>query len=121
MNRINKLRELIKTYNLDGYLVPKNDEFFGEYIEKDKDRLNYISGFSGSAGYGIILKKKSYLFVDGRYTLQANRESGKKFTIIEIHKVKPSKVLEKINIKLKIGFDPKLFSEANLVKNFLLK
>ena len=121
MNRINKLRELIKTYNLDGYLVPKNDEFFGEYIEKDKDRLNYISGFSGSAGYGIILKKKSYLFVDGRYTLQANRESGKKFTIIEIHKVKPSKVLEKINIKLKIGFDPKLFSEANLVKNFLSK
>jgi len=67
------------------------------------------------------LKKKAYLFVDGRYTLQAKKESNKNYKIIEIHKTKPSKILAKINQKLKIGFDPKLFSEANLISNFQTK
>ena len=121
MNRLKKLRELFKIYKLDGYIVPKNDEFFGEYVDRRNDRLNYISSFSGSAGYALILKKKSYLFVDGRYTLQAKKESDKNFKIVEIHKNKPSKILSKIYQKLKIGFDPKLFSEANLINNFKTK
>ena len=121
MNKIKKLRKFFKVYKLDGYIVPKNDEFFGEYVDKRDDRLNYISSFSGSAGYAMILRNKSYLFVDGRYTLQAKKESHKNFKIIEIHKKKPSKILAKIRAKLKIGFDPKLFSEANLIKNFKAK
>ena len=121
MNKLKKLKKLFKIHNLDGYIIPKNDEFFGEYVDQRNDRLNYISSFSGSAGYALILKKKSYLFVDGRYTLQAKRESGKNFKIIEIHKSKPSKILSKIYKKLKIGFDPKLFSEANLIINFKTK
>jgi len=121
VKKLNKLRKLFKTYKLDGYIVSKNDEFFGEYPEKGKDRLNYISLFSGSAGYALILKKKSFLFVDGRYTLQAKKESNKNFKIVEIHKVRPYKILEKINKKLKIGFDPKLFSESNLKNNFKSK
>lgn len=121
MKKLIKLKKFFKIYKLDGYLVPKNDEFFGEYVEKRNDRLNYISSFSGSAGYALILKKKSYLFVDGRYTLQAKKESNKSFKIVEIHKKKPSKILSKINETVKIGFDPKLFSEANLIKNFKTK
>ena len=99
MNKIEQLRKLFRIYKLDGYIIPKNDEFFGEYINRSEDRLNYISSFSGSAGYAIILKKKSYLFVDGRYTLQAKKESDKNFIIIEIHKNKPSKILVRINKK----------------------
>ena len=121
MNKLKKLRKYFKTYNLDGYIVPKNDEFFGEYVDEGNDRLNYISSFSGSAGYALILKKKSYLFIDGRYTLQAKKESDKNFKVIEIHRSKPSKILLKIHKKLKIGFDPKLFSEANLISNFKTK
>ena len=75
MNRLKKLRKLFKIYKLDGYIVPKNDEFFGEYVDRIDDRLNYISSFSGSAGHALILKKEAYLFVDGRYTLQAKKES----------------------------------------------
>ena len=93
MNRLKKLRKFFEIYKLNGYLVPKNDEFFGEYVEQRDDRLNYISSFSGSAGYAIILKKNSYLFVDGRYTLQAKKESNKNFRVIEVHKNKPSKIL----------------------------
>ena len=118
MNKLKKLRKIFKIFKLDGYIVPKNDEFFGEYVDEGHDRLKYISSFSGSAGYAIILRNNSYLFVDGRYTLQAKKESSKNFKIIEIHKSKPSKILSKILIKIKIGFDPKLFSEANLIKNF---
>ena len=121
MNKLKKLRKYFKTHNLDGYIVPKNDEFFGEYVDERNDRLYYISSFSGSAGYALILKKKSYLFIDGRYTLQAKKESDKNFKIIEIHRSKPSKILLKIHKKLKIGFDPKLFSEANLISNFKTK
>ena len=118
MNKLKKLRKLFKIYNLDGYIVPKNDEFFGEYVDRRNDRLNFISLFTGSAGNALILKKKAYLFVDGRYTLQAKKEVNKSFSVVKIHKVKPSKILTKIGQKLKIGFDPKLCSEAILLNNF---
>ena len=45
MEKINKLKKLFTKYNLDGYLIPKNDEFFGEYIPANKDRLKFISNF----------------------------------------------------------------------------
>ena len=54
--RISKLRNKFKELNIDGYIIPKNDEFFSEYSQKD--RLKTISNFTGSAGYAIILKKK---------------------------------------------------------------
>ena len=71
MNKLKKLRKYLRLYNIDGYIIPKNDEFFGEYVEKTKDRLKFISNFSGSAGQALVLLKKAYLFVDGRYTIQA--------------------------------------------------
>ena len=83
MNKLKKLRKIFKIFKLDGYIVPKNDEFFGEYVDEGLDRLKYVSSFTGSAGYAIILRNNSYLFVDGRYTLQAKEESGKNFKIIE--------------------------------------
>ena len=118
MNKIKKLKEFLKTYKIDGYIIPKNDEFFSEYANKNQDRLYYISNFSGSAGTALILKKKTYIFVDGRYTLQAKKESGINFKVIEIHKTTPLKILQKFKKKLKIGFDPKLSSEISLVRNF---
>ena len=116
MKKLIKLKKLIKTYNLDGYLVPKNDEYFNEYVKKSSDRLKFISNFSGSAGFAIILKNKNYLFVDGRYTIQSQIQSGKNFKIITIPQKFPKDVL-KTEKKLKIGFDPKLHSEKQL--NFL--
>ena len=56
LNRIKILREKFKKFEIDGYIVPKNDEFFSEYAEND--RLKNISNFTGSAGLAIILKKK---------------------------------------------------------------
>ncbi len=116
MKKLKNLKKLFNTYNIDGYIVPKNDEFFNEYIPKNKDSLKFISNFSGSYGFALILKKKNYLFVDGRYTLQAKKQSGKEFRIITIPNKFPADILK--NKKISIGFNPKLFTEIMLYRLF---
>ena len=97
MEKIKKLRKIIQKYKIDGYLIPKNDEFFSEYIKASSDRLKYISDFSGSYGFALIFKKKSYLFVDGRYTAQANIQCGKKFIIKTLPKEMPKTLFQLIH------------------------
>ena len=111
--KLNKLRGQFKKYGIDGYIIPKNDEFFSEYAKID--RLKYISNFSGSAGYAVILKNRNYLFVDGRYTIQAKIESGKYFKILDYFKIINSGIFK----NLKIGIDPKLFTSQQIKKFFL--
>jgi Xaa-Pro aminopeptidase len=110
--------KLLKKYKIDGYIVPKNDEYFNEFASPSNDRLKFISNFSGSAGFAIILKNKNYLFVDGRYTIQARYQSGKKFRVITIPNKFPKDVF-KSNKKIVFGFDPKLHTEKQL--NYLFK
>jgi Xaa-Pro aminopeptidase len=116
MEKIRSLRKKFKIYKLDGYLVPKNDEFFGEYIPNYKDNLKYISNFTGSYGFALILKNENYLFIDGRYTLQARKQSKKLFNIITMPEKLPSDILKKR--KLTIGFDPKLHTELTISRIF---
>tara|TARA_Y100000996_G_scaffold332149_1_gene268407 strand:+ start:392 stop:2083 length:1692 start_codon:yes stop_codon:yes gene_type:complete len=108
---IENIKKQLKEYDLDGYVIPKNDEYFSEYSEKD--RLRLVSNFTGSAGYAVILRKKNYLFVDGRYTLQAKIESGKYFKIEAYEKLFNCKIFK----NLKLGIDPKLFTKDQ-IKNF---
>jgi len=110
--RIKILREKFKKYKIDGYIIPKNDEFFSEYTIKD--RLKTISNFGGSAGLAIVLKKTNYLFIDGRYTIQAKQQSANQFKIIEIHKFLPKNIIR----NLRLGFDPSLFTKKTLNLNF---
>ena len=112
MEKIEKLKKIFKKEKLDGYIIPKNDEFFGEYIPDHNDRLNFITNFSGSYGFALILKNQNYLFVDGRYTLQANNQSGKYFKIITIPDKMPGDILK--GKKILIGFDPNLFTKKTL-------
>ena len=110
-----KLKQLIKLYGLDAYIVPKNDEFFSEYAFPN--RLKTLSNFSGSAGFSIITKFENYLFVDGRYLIQSKIESGKNFKIVEIPYSLPRNILNKSKFK-KIGYDPKLFTSSTLKSFF---
>jgi Xaa-Pro aminopeptidase len=114
-NKLIKLRRELTINNIDGYIIPKNDEFFGEYVSPEKERLKYLTGFSGSAGQSLVLKKQAFLFVDGRYTLQAQKEVRKGFKVIQIHKTIPSDILRKNKQKLRIGFDPRIYSLASLI------
>ena len=112
--RLKLLKENFKKFKIDGYVIPKNDEFFSEY--SSKDRLKIISNFDGSAGFAIILKDRNYLFVDGRYSLQAKIQSSKNFKIV------PYTDINNCNLfKNKVlGIDPKMFTSRQ-VNNFFLK
>ena len=112
MEKIKRLISNFKREEIDGYIIPKNDEFFGEYTPDYNDRLNFISGFTGSYGFALVLKNKNYLFVDGRYTLQAKNQCGKLFKIITIPNKMPTDILK--GKKLSIGFDPNLFTDKSI-------
>ena len=112
MEKIKRLKKIFVREKIDGYIIPKNDEFFSEYTPRHNDRLNYITNFSGSYGFALIIRNKNYLFVDGRYTLQAIKQSGKFFKIITIPDIMPADILK--GKKILIGFDPNLFTKKTL-------
>ncbi len=114
MNKnLKNLKKKFTKFNIDGYVVPKNDDYFTEYSKIN--RLKIISNFSGSAGLAIILKKKNYLFTDGRYTIQSHLESGKNFKIISYEKIINCNLFK----NLTLGIDPKLFTHTQIKKYFL--
>jgi Xaa-Pro aminopeptidase len=116
MEKIKKIKKLLKIFDLDGYIVPKNNNFFGEYVPASDDNLKYISNFTGSAGFAVILKNKNYMFVDGRYTTQADIQCGDQFQICTIPKEYPFDIFK--DKKLNLGFDPKLHTENSLNRLF---
>ena len=111
-SKILKLKKKFSIYQIDGYVIPKNDEFFSEFDQFD--RLRKISNFSGSAGLAIITKNHNYLFVDGRYAIQAKNQAGKHFKILDITSKPPSKIFGNI----RLGLDPKIFTKRTIQKLF---
>mgnify|MGYP001439116247 CR=1 FL=1 len=114
LKKIRLLRKKFSKFNIDGYIVPKNDEYFSEYSKQD--RLKIISNFSGSAGYAVILKKKNYLFVDGRYQIQAEMQSGNNFKITKYQRIVNCDLFK----GLTLGIDTKLFT-SNQINNYFGK
>ena len=56
MEKIENLKKIFKREKIDGYIIPKNDEFFSENVPEYNDRLNFISNFTGSYGFALVLK-----------------------------------------------------------------
>ena len=109
---IKKIRNRFDKLGIDGYVVPKNDQFFSEYSAQDN--LKIVSNFTGSAGYAVILKQKNYLFVDGRYTIQAEKETGNLFKIIKFEKIINCNLFK----GLTIGINQELFTSEQIKKFF---
>lgn len=68
--KLSDLRARFEIEGIDGFIVPRADEYQGEYVPACADRLRWISGFTGSAGFAVILKDKAVVMSDGRYTIQ---------------------------------------------------
>lgn len=68
--RLAALREEMKRQGLDGFVVPICDEHMSEYIGAYAQRLEWLTGFGGSAGSAVVLSDRAAIFVDGRYTIQ---------------------------------------------------
>ncbi len=69
-----RLRAQLKAQDLDGFVVPHGDEFQNEYTSPSAERLAFVTGFTGSAGYAVILAAKAAFFTDARYTQQAEMQ-----------------------------------------------
>lgn len=80
------LRNLLKEREIDGMLIPRTDPYQSEYCAPYDDKLEFISGFDGSAGLALILADRALLFVDGRYQVQARQQVNlSEFEIHHLH------------------------------------
>jgi Xaa-Pro aminopeptidase len=75
-NNLPLLRERMAALDIDGLLVPHDDEYLNEYTPPQFERLLWLTGFSGSAGAAIVMPDTAVLFIDGRYTEQARIETS---------------------------------------------
>ena len=73
--RTRALRALMAEQSLDVFLVPRADAYQGEYVAPSEERLAWLTGFTGSAGFAIVLADEAALFIDGRYTIQAREQT----------------------------------------------
>ncbi len=72
--RLAAIRADLSGSGIHALIVPRSDEYLGEYVPEHNERLRWITGFSGSAGMALILEDRAALFVDGRYTIQVRQQ-----------------------------------------------
>ena len=106
--RVAALRGELKRRGLDGFVVPRADRQQNEYLPASEERLSWLTGFTGSAGAAIVLMERAAVFVDGRYTVQAEAQvDGTVFTIEHLVERPPEQWLEQnLNRGAKVGYDP---------------
>lgn len=112
--RLAALREDLSRRDLDAFIVPKADEHQGEFIARHSERLQWLTGFSGSAGSAVVFaEKKAAIFVDGRYTLQVKKQvSGKLFERYHAAEVSQADwIASNITAGMRVGFDPWLLTD----------
>jgi Xaa-Pro aminopeptidase len=73
-DRLAALRAQLAEQELDGFVVPLTDEHMSEYVGDYAKRLEWLTGFKGSAGAAVVLPEDAAIFVDGRYTLQVRAQ-----------------------------------------------
>lgn len=115
MDKVRLLRDFMEKEGLSALLIPRTDEFQGEYIAPYSERLAWLTGFTGSAGFAILTLKKAAFFTDGRYTLQAKNEVPDIYQIHNTAQKTPVQwASENISSDDRIGYDPWLFTEKQL-------
>ncbi len=73
--RVAALRAAMAREGVDAFLVPRADAHQGENVAPRDERLAWLTGFTGSAGFAVVTRDRAAVFVDGRYTLQVCGEA----------------------------------------------
>lgn len=115
MNNLEQLREVMKGENIDYYIIPSSDAHQSEYVAEYFKGREFISGFTGSAGTLLVGSKEAYLWTDGRYFIQADKElNGSGISLMKIRTPGYPTIEEWIRSNIKanetLGFDGKVFS-----------
>ena len=112
MEKLKQLRALMKTHAIDAYIVPRGDEYLGEFVAPYAERLKYLTNFTGSAGHAVIMQDKAYVMSDGRYTLQLTQQIDTEHFTPENSIKHPLKdwLYDQLQEGQVIGFDPWLHS-----------
>lgn len=115
--RLAALREKIANEGLAGFLVPRADAHQGEYVSDRDARLQWLTGFTGSAGFCAVLADRAGVFIDGRYRVQVRAEVADVFTPVHWPEVQLGDWLIKALPKGgRIGFDPWLHTADDIAK-----
>lgn len=114
--RTTALRAALATLGVDGFLVPRADEFQGEYVPRSSERLSWLTGFTGSAGVALVTQREAIVFVDGRYVTQFKEQvDGSVFTGGDLIGEPPHVWLERHGPKgFRLGIDPWLHTAAEV-------
>ncbi len=115
--RLRLLREEMAREGLDGFLVPRADAHQGEYVAPCDERLAWLTGFTGSAGFCAALQRVAGVFVDGRYRVQVRAQVAEEFTPVDWPEVKLGPWLrEQLPNGGAVGFDPWLHGVDEIEK-----
>lgn len=110
------LRAELKKQDIQAFLIPRGDEHMGEYVAPHSERLAWLTGFTGSAGFAIVTEKKAALFVDGRYSLQVKKEADA--ALYDFEDLSTPSIIawiqKNVSPKSKIGFDPWLHTKQEI-------
>lgn len=114
--RLSRLRAEMSRRGLVGMIVPRSDAHQGEYVAEADARLAWLTGFTGSAGFAVILAEKAGVFVDGRYRVQVQDQLDlSRFTPVAWPETRPSDWLRQaLPEGGKVGYDPWLHSRAEI-------
>lgn len=114
--RVGHLRGTFTAHGVDGFLVPRADEYQNEYVPPNAERLLWLTGFSGSSGMAAVLTEKAALFIDGRYTIQAAAQTDPAvFEIVKITDLKPAEWLALyLSEGARLGYDPRLHTMGEI-------
>jgi len=115
-NKLQQLRIQMQDQNIDVCLINQTDEFQNEFLPQYSKRLQWLTNFSGSAGEALITKNKAYLFVDGRYTLQAKLEVNQNvYKVYNYSKKTPTEILKSLKLnKPNFGIDGNIITVKKL-------
>ncbi len=107
-DRLAALRDQLKRDRLDGFVVPLTDEHMSEYVGSYAQRLEWLTGFKGSAGSAVVLPQEAAIFTDGRYTLQVRSQvSGSEWSYQSVPETSVAEWLRDHAPKgARIGYDP---------------
>ena len=116
--RVAALRALFSELGVNAVLVPRTDEYQGEYVPACAERLAWLTGFTGSAGTALVMEDDVIVFVDGRYTTQLAKQTDPDLiTAGDLVSCPPPVWLgENKTKRLKLGIDPWLHTPAEVEK-----